>query len=155
MTIVLNLPMPPSTNRLWRSTRKGIVYKETKAKNWCEQAAWAVLAQRKGVTLKGNVSVMLEIEYGEGDADNRIKAVLDMLERGGLLENDSQVVCGTWTWSNDVSGIRVTVEETKKIFSKKLKPRQHCPCGAPFDPRGKPTCDCDEVPATPQKARAA
>lgn len=159
MTVVINLPMPPSTNRLWRSTRRGVIYKDVSARDWCESAAWTVAKQRKGVSFKGNVSVALEIEYRErGDADNKIKAVLDMLERGGLLENDRQVVSGFWTWSDDVTGVRVTVAETKSVFGKKakIKRREFCPaCGNALDPRGRPTCECDDAVALPQKVRVA
>lgn len=162
MTIVLLLPMPPSTNRLWRSTRRGMVYKESKAKSWCEHAAWSVAQQRKGVLLKGYVAVMLEVEYREtGDLDNKIKATLDMLQQGGLLLDDRQVMSLTAMWSQEVTGVRVTVEETKMVLRPrtkgKLKRRELCPaCGNAFDPRGRPTCDCpEETPIVEAKGKRA
>ena len=50
--ITLDLPMPPSTNRLWRSatiraTRKTRYYKSPEYLGWCEQADITVMAAKQ------------------------------------------------------------------------------------------------------------
>src|SRR5580704_1186961 len=82
-TIEFWLPFPPSTNRLWRSVR-GRVVLSPEYKNWKGRAADAlIVVQNLG---KSPVLGIHELEVrlsssvrNKGDADNRLKAVLDVI----------------------------------------------------------------------------
>ena len=96
-------PVPASRPRVTR----GHAYYPKRYSEWLDAAAWQVRAT--GERIDGPVSVSLrflrdstviEVAASEvvrpsgvtADIDNLAKAGLDALQRGGLLENDSQVV---------------------------------------------------------------
>jgi Holliday junction resolvase RusA-like endonuclease len=110
--IVLDLPMPPSTNRIWRSGR-GKVYRSAEYVRWAEQADMVVMAARaypkRKIRGPFSIRIALSSKYG-GDGDNRIKAVLDWLESRDVVRNDRDCREGEWKWVGDAdapSGCRV------------------------------------------------
>ena len=80
-TIVFWLPFPPSTNRLWRSVR-GRVILSPHYKDWKKRAFEAVhILQNIGqqpVLGVHELELHLSAVRKRGDADNRLKAVLDI-----------------------------------------------------------------------------
>ena len=81
-TVEFWLPFPPSTNRLWRSVR-GLVILGANYKNWKKRAVESVtILQKVGkqpVLGVHELELYLSMGVGKrGDADNRIKAVLDI-----------------------------------------------------------------------------
>jgi Holliday junction resolvase RusA-like endonuclease len=94
--ISLSLPMPPSVNSLWRSRRIGnkvSVYPSPRYATWKRVADNALLAKgkRRPKGVKGNFEAVVTLNDAKrrGDADNRMKALMDWLQRSGLIENDS------------------------------------------------------------------
>lgn len=95
--IVVDLPYPPSVNKLWKnggalSTNR--VYLAPSYVKW-KSAADALFMSSRG-WLKKKVAGAFEIEidlccptkYPRGDLDNRVKAVLDYLQRAEIIAND-------------------------------------------------------------------
>src|SRR5690348_6224075 len=90
--IVLNLPMPPSTNELWRSHR-GRVHISAVYKAWIAEAGLTWLLQKKDQPkrLPGNFKAVLVLnqeQRGMKDCDNRSKAALDFCKTHGLIFDD-------------------------------------------------------------------
>lgn len=96
--IAIRLPWAPSTNTIWRSLRAGpmagrvLLSREGRA--FFAAAERAVLVQRAGRSIAGRAEVDIELHAptrAQLDIDNRAKAVLDALTKGGLWADDSQV----------------------------------------------------------------
>lgn len=91
--IELELPYPPSVNRLYRRvgartliSREGRVYR----KKVC-----AILAALAIEEIPGSLHIEIEVyppDRRRRDIDNVQKALLDALEHGGAYEDDSQIV---------------------------------------------------------------
>jgi Holliday junction resolvase RusA-like endonuclease len=94
MTIKINLPTPPSVNRIWRVGAGGRVYIDPKYNAWKRSAGWELAAQRPGKLPHGQ-QVAVTIRLGRmkrtKDADNCAKALLDLLEAQGVICNDRDV----------------------------------------------------------------
>lgn len=94
MTTIINLPMPPSTNRIWRYSRvTGKAHISERYKVWKRVADKLYLAnKRKWKPVRGHfkANVVIDISNrGKTDIDSRVKALLDWLQRVELIENDS------------------------------------------------------------------
>lgn len=87
------LPWPPSTNALWRAFRgRNILSRQ--ARLWAESAEKELRAQRAEL-VPGPVEVHIALcapHKRRYDLDNRIKAVLDLLVKQGLIEDDGHAV---------------------------------------------------------------
>jgi crossover junction endodeoxyribonuclease RusA len=95
MTFTLNLPMPPSVNSIWRTGRnrrtgKSVTYLDKKYTAWIVEADAMLLAQKPLPKITGHFTAILTLDQNRrrGDADNRVKGVLDLLQRVGIIEND-------------------------------------------------------------------
>lgn len=91
----LTLPLPPSTNELWRSFRGRTVKSEVARK-------FVAMAQLQAKTqgarmMQGHLRAdcVFYLPSWRSDADNRIKPLLDALQ-GVAYENDRQVKAGSW-----------------------------------------------------------
>ena len=87
---MIEIPIPPSTNQIWRSYR-GRVVKSAKYKKWLSDTAW--LMKRLG-SVQHPVAVKVGIVSGKGwrkgrDLDNILKPVLDALVASSVIEDDS------------------------------------------------------------------
>ena len=92
MKYEISIPIPPSTNKLYRNvSRKGRV-KTTQYKSWLSEALWLL---KSGLpTLTPPVKLGVTIYGGKGfsvdsDISNRMKAAEDALVAAGRLENDN------------------------------------------------------------------
>lgn len=106
------LPMPPSTNKLFATVGK----KRIKTRNyrlWIEEAGWLINAQRTEAGAIGepvNVSLRAPRQNKRHDIDNTIKPSLDLLVRMNVLVDDSIVQRVTAEWVSDSEPFTVTVE---------------------------------------------
>lgn len=92
MTFMLDLPMPTSTNRIWRSSRSR-VHKSNEYQAWRRVAENMFLAQKRAcVPIKGHFRADIILSSAKrrktADCDNFSKAVMDFLEAMQLIEND-------------------------------------------------------------------
>lgn len=89
-----DLPIPPSTNHIWRAAR-GKVYKSSKYTAWLNESDHAIAVQECKIhQARRPVKVLILITPGKGwrsnrDLDNCAKPILDYLVARGWLEDDS------------------------------------------------------------------
>jgi crossover junction endodeoxyribonuclease RusA len=99
---VIDLPLPPSVNRLWRSNR-GRVHRSAPYAAWLKEPGWELVAQRPP-HLTGGVSVSVSAgrpDKGRRDLDNiATKAVLDLLVAHQVIADDSMVAKISATWAS-------------------------------------------------------
>lgn len=110
----ITLQTPPSINALWRSNR-GRVHKSYRYAAWQKSAGWDLKLQRPG-RVPGPVKITVAVGRASRrriDLDNICaKAILDLLVRHGVLEDDSKVTSLAARWDDAVSAgmVKVTVE---------------------------------------------
>lgn len=112
MTTIIDLPMPPSVNRIWRYSRvTGKAYLDTRYQTWKRVADNYYLEHKKDwLPVPGHfkASVTLDIKHrGRSDLDNRIKGLLDWLQRVEIIEDDKLCDGLTVTWGRAPEGCRV------------------------------------------------
>ena len=107
----LELPYPPSTNRLWRSDRGGRPHLTKEARRYKSAVRLRALAAGHRKPIEGPVYVMLAVyrPLRRGDLDNRVKAVLDAL-RGVAFVDDDQVVGLTAFRHDDPDNPRIVAD---------------------------------------------
>jgi Holliday junction resolvase RusA-like endonuclease len=146
--ITLDLPMPPSVNRIWRKRRWGMMRSEEYL-TWMEEADVLVLSARAYPKHKiggaYEMDLLLNVTH-RGDGDNRIKAVGDWLESRDIVRNDVDCRKGSWEWVEPERaplGCRVTIRA--------LQEGEYVPWNA-VDRRKKGAAD---KPVRPRANRAA
>ena len=122
---VLDLPMPPSTNKIWRSSKvanKLNVHRSAEYKAWANEAGLALLVEYKmrGLkTIPGKFTAIIEIrrdwtaiERNKFDLDNRTKVLFDFCQQHGFIKNDVDLEEYTvkWTHGNAPRGCRITLQ---------------------------------------------
>lgn len=125
-TLVMDLPYPPSANRLWRAHRAGhlkggkpLFYRDGKYVSWlkeCDHLCMANKWRKQAIKGRFRASIVLNEtrRLGHVDADNKIKPILDFCERAGLVENDSMANGVSVEWGEvDTGGCRVTLEASE------------------------------------------
>ena len=93
----ISLPWPPSVNAIWRNVsvrgqRRTLL--SAAGRRFYAEASKLVMVARAGVQLQGSAHVEITLHAPNRrayDVDNRAKACLDALVRGGLLWDDAQV----------------------------------------------------------------
>jgi Holliday junction resolvase RusA-like endonuclease len=105
---VIDLPFPPSVNRIWRSQqatngRKIGVYLSAEYRAWSKHADIAVIANgswRSRVAMPAEFTAVIQLNRAQraGDIDNRIKAVLDWAQRAQIIGNDRLCEALTARW---------------------------------------------------------
>lgn len=86
--IVLNLPLPPSANRLWRKGRGGQMHKSQDYQVWLTAAGLEVAMQRAGDSIPKHFHVRITLPPTRRDPDNSLKPTLDLLQASGAIAND-------------------------------------------------------------------
>lgn len=108
----IRLPFPPSVNNLFVNVQGRGRVPSKDYKNWKDQAGWELKAQKpRPIQYRCKIDIDLD-ETKNGDADNRSKAVLDLLVAHRIIPDDSkhhvQRVSTGW---EPVSGCRVRISE--------------------------------------------
>jgi len=110
-TIVVELPLPPSINALWRSSR-GRVHRSRRYLSWLKEAGWELVLQ-KPKRIAGPVAIAVAAgrpDRRKRDLDNiATKAVLDLLTAHGIVADDSMVVKIAASWDATVAPGRIAV----------------------------------------------
>jgi Holliday junction resolvase RusA-like endonuclease len=111
MQIILDLPFPTSTNRLWNLGVRRI-FPSAEYTAWKANAFkmyWMQYAKKRPQMLENfRISIVLdEKRRGRSDGDNRIKAVLDFCQSARICTNDRKCDGGSWGWGEAPEGCRV------------------------------------------------
>lgn len=110
--IWLNLPMPPSLNNAFPTSKTGRRFKSSRYKAWSEEAGWELKRYLKGAGLRGPVRLLYAFNEKETRADlgNLEKPVTDLLVTHGVIDGDSKrVVRGIQLEWGTEGGVAVTV----------------------------------------------
>jgi crossover junction endodeoxyribonuclease RusA len=86
------LPVP-KTNRYIRR-RDGRVFKPPRVRNWEVRAVWEIRQQYSGKPINRKVAVDIVLTLPNSrrrDIDNMLKSLWDILEKGGVIENDNLI----------------------------------------------------------------
>lgn len=120
-SITIDLPMPPSTNSIWRrgwnrKTGQPVTYLNKTYKDWKLRADAELEKQHPGPRplLTGAFNVRLVLAAHKRfkmDLDNRIKAALDWAKQAGLIADDKYQNRVTLEWGDVPSGARITLED--------------------------------------------
>lgn len=105
--VTLNLPLPPSANSIWRTTKSGRTYLNPKYRDW-RKAATTSLWTQKPVggfpKFEGAFEVQVIVAHKMlGDIDNRLKPALDFLASSNIIANDKHAQRATIARSEDVA----------------------------------------------------
>lgn len=87
----IEIPFPPSMNRLWRASKGGGVYRSPEYARWKEQACWVIASQSRSERLRGPFKLTMLVvppDKRHRDLDNLLKASLDALAGAGVIAND-------------------------------------------------------------------
>ena len=107
--VTLYLPLPISVNRLW-ANRKGGRRRCSDAYTAWKAAAGAMINQQRPGRVPGLYSLELIISRSwGGDAGNAEKAISDILQEHGVIENDRKAESLNIAWGNSLEGCAVTV----------------------------------------------
>jgi Holliday junction resolvase RusA-like endonuclease len=112
--IIIDLPTPPSVNRIWRANRAGpkrvSISKEYESWKRSADALSMQLGQFRGLkTIVGKFEAEIILKRVQGDLDNRSKGVLDWLQSRGVIADDKYCERLTLAWGDAPAGARVTV----------------------------------------------
>ena len=111
MIVELQLPFPPSVNRLWRTGRKR-VYKSDEYTAWLEEAGWRAKEQRPGAIVGPYVIDIRAArpDKRRRDLGNLEKAVSDLLESIGIISDDCWAEGIHLSWAQG-EGVYVRVQD--------------------------------------------
>lgn len=113
---IIDLPFPPSVNRIWRSSnrQKKKVYLDPTYVAWIKSADLHVMAIRpKPQRVSGRYEIEIILDQLQrkkrGDAGNYEKCVSDYLQRIELIDNDKFADQVLIRWGEAPAGVRVIV----------------------------------------------
>lgn len=111
--VVLDLPMPPSTNNLFASDGKRR-FRSAEYTAWITAAGYRLNAQHPS-PMAGKVAILIDVEEPKTarrqDVANREKAVVDLLVSHRIIEGDDQRFVRelTMRWA-PVEGVKVSIK---------------------------------------------
>lgn len=116
--VVIELPMPPSTNNLFFNGKPGRGrIKTVEYQDWLKEAG-TLLAMQRPPKIKGKVRLLIEVAEPKTarrqDVANREKGGIDLLVSMGVIEGDDQRFVReiTLRWA-PVEGIRITIRSAE------------------------------------------
>jgi crossover junction endodeoxyribonuclease RusA len=89
----LLLPWPPSVNHYYRHARGKVLISEA-GKHYRKAVADYVMVHRLAALLPDRLAVFVRLHAPtrqKYDIDNRLKALLDAMEKAGVYQNDEQI----------------------------------------------------------------
>jgi crossover junction endodeoxyribonuclease RusA len=109
--IRLELPLAPSTNRLWRVGKGGRMYRSPEYMSWLEEAGWMIKEQTKN-QIAGPYVIHISAtkpDKRKRDLDNLLKSTSDLLVKMKIVEDDSECTGIAAEWSNHGIPMVVTI----------------------------------------------
>jgi Holliday junction resolvase RusA-like endonuclease len=112
--IVIDLPFPPSGNRIWRVRKAGknLVSISPEYANWRRQADLLTISMgscKRVKRIAGPFEAGIVLQRRRGDLDNRIKGVLDWAQSRLLIADDKFCEKLTVEWGDAPHGCRLTM----------------------------------------------
>ena len=93
--VALKLPWPPSVNRRYFAASRGVLVLTKPVKQYRAQCQGEIANQGSPTVGTGDLALSIALVPPEGqvigDADNRLKELLDVLEHCEVIGNDRQV----------------------------------------------------------------
>ncbi|CAH1657674.1 putative Crossover junction endodeoxyribonuclease RusA [Hyphomicrobiales bacterium] len=95
-TVVIQLPVPPSANRIWRiagtrltknGKRAPNVIKSPAYRAWQDEAGWLLRSQRPG-RVAGAYDLTITLPKVRIDPDNAVKGASDILVKHNIIDDD-------------------------------------------------------------------
>lgn len=116
---VVDLPFPPSINRIWRASKIDRITKSVEYKEWQRRADVTVIAARTHLKTRiiiGSFEAYIIFDHKKrrGDLDNYVKVVLDWAQSRNMIANDKFCEKLTVEWgATDCApkGCRLTLRE--------------------------------------------
>lgn len=111
MTIQLHLPYPPSANKLWTRTKRGM-RRTDEYLAWLDEAGWRVKEQRAG-SIQGPYKISINAvrpDKRHRDLDNLIKPTSDLLQHVGVIANDCDCEMLSARWVTTGNGLTVYID---------------------------------------------
>jgi crossover junction endodeoxyribonuclease RusA len=110
--VVFNLPKPPSVNQLYRNVPRVGRVKTAVYRAWEQEAGWLLRAQRPQ-PVHGAYRLLALVGPTRADIGNLEKALSDLLQSCGVIDNDRLCQGFLMERSNDVpkDGIQCVVME--------------------------------------------
>jgi crossover junction endodeoxyribonuclease RusA len=87
----IELSLPPSVNRLWRTTKAGGMHRSAQYTTWRAIALWQVAVQIKGKGIVGKYKATFHFvrpDKRRRDLDNLLKAAMDVMVTAKAVESD-------------------------------------------------------------------
>ena len=109
--IRLELPLAPSTNRLWKVGKGGRMYRSPEYVAWLEEASWMVKTQTKN-QIFGQYIVHISAtkpDKRRRDLDNLLKSTSDLLVKTKVVEDDSECKAIAAEWGDHGVPMVVTI----------------------------------------------
>jgi Holliday junction resolvase RusA-like endonuclease len=109
--IRLELPLAPSVNRLWRTTKTGGMYRSKVYTDWLEEAGWMIKQQTKDMIFGEYILHVAAVKPDKRhrDLDNLLKATSDLLVKMHIIQTDSACRGIAAEWVEDGPPMTVTV----------------------------------------------
>lgn len=97
---VVTVPIPPSTNALFKTLRTGRRAKSAAYKDWLLEAGWR-LRMQKPAKVPGFVVLLISVDRDSmaADIDNRCKALIDLLVAHKIIDDDKHVTALAISWA--------------------------------------------------------
>lgn len=124
----VTVPLPPSTNALFKTLRTGRRAKSAAYKDWLSEAGWRLKLQRP-VKVPGRVVLLISVdrESMAADIDNRCKALIDLLVLHKVIDDDKHVTGLAIAWAAaELGDARVLITPTGPLTVRFLpEPSNH------------------------------
>ena len=123
-SVVLRLPVPPSSNAVWavKAGGKGLRLSDTYAR-WLVDAGWRVQQQRPGKISGGYALALYLPASSRMDLDNSIAGISDLLQLQGVIDNDRDAEATDLRWHGTSDEVVVALRPfDSTIRSKRMLP---------------------------------
>ncbi|WP_331316497.1 hypothetical protein [Methylobacterium mesophilicum] len=108
-SVTVLLPVPPSVNALYRHGGGKGPHRSDVYRSWIDGAGWRLQAQRPGRVPGPYVLLLAVPRTSRMDLDNSVKAVSDLLQRHGVVDNDRNAVRALLEWHAEHDEVAATV----------------------------------------------